>query len=295
MISKITKNVALIFLIQILVVLNVHAKFVLYEPKTRPITPAPLFVMIHGFSSSAQDIATITRFSKQADKEGFYVLYPESDEINEWMKGWAYYLPEEQAPGKGEANLIIEEIKKIIQHNPIDSQKIFLAGMSAGASLSSILVSCYPDMFQGVVFHSGTSYGLSSTWKEALIDLKAGPSYIRTANTACNPKDYKGKVMVFHGTNDELVNPKHFERYISDFLGGVQTESISMHEDSTHFAYEEKRFMRNGVSLGKAYLVDGMIHTWSGGTNDGKDKDNAPTKIGPDATALILNFFLHED
>lgn len=295
MILKIAKNLVLILLIQIFILINAEAKFVLYEPKIKPLTPAPLFVVIHGFSSSAQDIAAVTHFSERADKEGFYILYPDADEQNVWMKSWQYYLPEQQMPGKGEAYAVIEEIEKIKKNYPIDSHKIFAAGMSAGASLSSILVSCYPDEFQGVAFHSGTSYGLSSTWKEALIDLKAGPSYVRTANTACNPKDFKGKVMVFHGTNDDLVNLKHFDRLVADFLDGAQVDSKIIPEDRIRFPYEQRLFLKNGTTVGQGYIVNGMIHTWSGGTTDGKDKDNRPTKMGPDATDLILNFFLHEN
>lgn len=269
-----------------------EAKFVLHTPKLKLKQPVPLFVMLHGFSSSAEDIATISHLSERADQEGFYVLYPESEDPNIWTKCWQYFLPEQQIAGQGEASLIIQEVDRIKMNYPIDTNKVFLAGMSAGSSMASILTSCYPEMFKGVVFHSGTSYGLSSTWKEALIDLKAGPSSVRSANTACNPRDFKGRVMVFQGSHDDLVNSKHVDRYVSDYLDGTRTEEALIAETADRFSYLKKTFIENGNTRGETYFINGLIHTWSGGAKDGRDKDNNPTKMGPDATDLMLKFFL---
>lgn len=269
-----------------------EAKYILHAPLLKLNEPAPLFIMLHGFSSSAEDIAAITRLSERADQEGFYVLYPESEDPNIWTKCWQYFLPEQQIVGQGEASQIVQEIDRIKINYPIDANKIFVAGMSAGSSMASILTSCYPDVFAGVAFHSGTSYGLSSTWKEALIDLKTGPSYVRLANTACNPKDFKGKVMVFHGSNDDLVNSKHLDRYVYDYLNPTNTDDVTVPETTERFAYLKKTFMQDGKTRGETYFINGLIHAWSGGTKDGKDKENNPTKLGPDATDLMLKFFL---
>jgi poly(3-hydroxybutyrate) depolymerase len=64
-------------------------------------------------------------------------------------------------------------------------------------------------------------------------------------------------------------------------------------ENSTHFSYDQKNYFKENTLIAQGYSIDGIIHTWSGGTSDGKDKDNNPTKMGPDATELIINFFLH--
>jgi poly(hydroxyalkanoate) depolymerase family esterase len=269
-----------------------HAKFVLYVPKAKLQKPAPLFVVLHGFSSSATDIANITRFSQRAEQEGFFVLYPESEDPNIWSKCWQYFLPEQQIAGQGEGSMIIQEIDRIKANYSIDPNQVFLVGMSAGASLASILTSCYPNAFNGVAFHSGTSYGLSSTWKEALIDLKAGPSVVRMANTACNPKDFKGKVFVIQGSLDDLVNIKHFDRYANDYLSNFQNEAEIIEESPERFSYSKKAYLKNGKIFGESYFVNGLIHTWSGGAADGKDRDNNPTKKGPDATDLIIKFFM---
>jgi poly(hydroxyalkanoate) depolymerase family esterase len=279
-------------LIPILISLSAEAKFVLHEPNPLPDKLAPLFVVLHGFSSSAKDVANVTRFSEIADKEGFYVLYPESEDPNVFAKCWKYYLSDQQIPGHGEASLIIQEIERIKTNYPIDPSKVFLTGMSAGASMASILAACYPNSFQGVAFASGTSYGLSSRIDQALLDIKAGPSPVRPANDACNPADFKGKVMVFHGSKDELVNAKHFDRYIKDFLSNTKVASHNIPENWLHFPYSQQLFIRNKILVGQTYFVEGMIHTWSGGTTDGRDKNSNPTRMGPNATELILQFFL---
>ncbi|MEY4616705.1 MAG: hypothetical protein RJB66_1665 [Pseudomonadota bacterium] len=266
-----------------------EARFLFHEPLSKPAGLAPLFVVLHGYSSSPEDVAEITRFSEQADKNGFYVLYPEAQDPGVWSKCWEYYLPEQQTREGVEASDIVKEIKRLVKIYPIDSRKIFLAGMSAGASMSSILASCHPEVFRGVAFHSGTSYGLSSTWEQALIDLKAGPSIRRPTNSACRPSDFKGKVLVFHGTADKLVNGRHFDRYIADFVGNKKYVELKVPATTTQLGYRQRDYQNNKA---KTILVEGLIHAWSGGTLDGFDGNQQPSNRGPDATQIIIESFL---
>lgn len=284
-----------LFFAFVLMGLSAQARFVFHEPKVKLHDPAPLFVVLHGFASSAEDIAEITRFSQWADQQGFYVLYPEAEDPNVFTKCWKYFLREHQLPKQGEAYAIIQEIERLKTIYPIDSQRIFLSGMSAGSSMASILAACYPDYFQGAAFHSGTSYGLSSNADEALIDLKVGPSIYRMANSACNPSDFKGKVLIFHSNNDEIVNVRHFDRYKKDFIIDTQSKSEVISETDQTFGYVQETHWQKGVIQGKSFLMEGVIHTWSGGRKDGKDKNGQPTKMGPDATKIILDFFLTSD
>jgi poly(hydroxyalkanoate) depolymerase family esterase len=275
-------------LVGTILVAKANAKFVLHEPKVPVSGLAPLMVVLHGFSSSAKDVEQVTRFSEWADRKGFYVLYPEAQDPQVWTRSWTYYLPEHQSPHRGESKYIIDYVEEIIKTYAVDPRQVYLAGMSAGASMASILVSCYPDVFKGVAFHSGTSYGLSSTWKEALIDLKAGPAEWRSPNRTCNPGSFQGKIMIFHGTEDRVVNLKHLDRLANDFMGESSIEETIQAPTETRYGYSEITYPN---SRAKIFRVDGLIHTWSGGLNDGLNNDKKPGKFGPDATQKIVEFF----
>jgi poly(hydroxyalkanoate) depolymerase family esterase len=287
---KIVTKLALCLIIKNFIPTYAFAKYILHSPKNEISTTAPLIIVLHESTTSTQDFADITRLSDVADKEGFYVLYPQLDEL----RSWPYFLPEEQIPGQGKANFIIQDIEKIKMIYPINPNKVYLVGMGDGAAMASILAACYPNVFQGVAFHSGTSYGQISNWTEALKNLKNGPSpEFQQSNTACDTRDFKGKVLIFQGTKDEIVNFKHLERLSTDFLENTKMETLINNEDATHFSYTQRNFKKNEKIRGESYLIDGLGHTWSGGRNDGSDQKNNPTKIGPDATNIILNFFLN--
>jgi len=283
----------LFFGLIILFIGNAKGAYILHVPKNHGAARAPLFVVLHGFSSSAGDIEKISRFSEKADRDGFYVLYPEMSNVKDWTKCWRYFLPEEQTREGESSAALLADLRTVLSKNSIDPQQIYLVGMSAGASMASLLVSCHPEIFNGVALHSGTSYGLSSSWDQALLDLKMGPSHYRKINEACHPRDFKGKILIAHGSGDDLVNGRHFDRIIADFLPATLLETQKTNESGEHWGYVQTTYRRDKVIVGESFLIQGLLHVWSGGGNDGLDSDGKKTKLGPDMTENIIQFFLH--
>lgn len=124
----------------------------------------PMVVMLHGCTQNAEDFMELTKIKDEADKRGFIVLAPEKDlsltPPNNPLKCWAWYQgsSNERDPKRGDLKEIMDIVEKVRQENKVDPNKVFVAGFSAGAVMTSIMASCYPDVFKGAAIHAGIPY-----------------------------------------------------------------------------------------------------------------------------------------
>lgn len=252
---------------------------------SNPQPRAPLFVVIHGCLSNADDMEQISRFSEFGETNGFYVFYPEPT-LTDAKGCYEFYTQDSQKPGMGEANVIVNKVQDYLQQYDIDPNKVFIAGMSAGASIIPTLISCYPTVFHGAALHSGMAYGVSSTWQESIWVAQAGPMKTKPRNNFCNIGDYKGKVFLIQGTEDKIMNPKNFALLKKDYLTGLDITSEKVSATDSVYGYKRSYYSRNNEVVGQALKVYGMGHDWSG------SKPQCSLSLyGPDVTPMIIDFF----
>jgi poly(hydroxyalkanoate) depolymerase family esterase len=255
-----------------------------------PSGPKPrtaLFVALHGCLSHAEDSEQITRMSEFAEKHGFYVWYPEPSMGEDSRGCFNFYTTDSQRPGSGDGAQIVAQIEKLLKLYDIDKEKVFVIGMSGGASLVSLLTSCYPDVIKGAAIHSGMGYGLASDWQESLFIAQTGPLAFRERNTACTPSNYKGKLMLIHGSRDQIMNPRHYYALQNDYLAGITPTSNFVSPTLNRYGYIHESFYQGATLRGQGIYVIGMNHDWSGSS------PNIPlTPIGPDVSAMIVDYFL---
>ena len=102
----------------------------------------PLMVMLHGCGQNPDDFAKGTNMNILAEEENFLVLYPD---MNRHFKPsdmtgynpfgcWNWFFDNNQHRGKGHPKLIIDMINEVKDQYNIDSDKVYAAGLSAGAS-----------------------------------------------------------------------------------------------------------------------------------------------------------------
>lgn len=220
--------------------------------------PAPLVVVLHGCEQDADAIAASSRWNELAEKEGFLVLYPNQQWGRNPYNCWNWFLAVNQTAAAGEPAEIAGAVAAAKLVYPVDPDRVYVAGISAGAATAATMLSCYPDMFAAGGIHSGVSYGLAATPGEALDVMKNGPGS-RKNRGLCDPGSYKGSVFVIHGSSDPVIVPSNADRVAADFSGARASETI----------------------------VPGLGHAWSGGAPGlpASDPD------GPDATALMWSFF----
>ena len=134
-------------------------RFRLYRPPDVKLSERlPLVVMLHGCGQDANGFATSTRMNRIAMRERFLVLYPEQDRLVNPQGCWNWF---DTSSGRafGEAGLIMQAIDQVCQLHPVDSTRVAIAGLSAGASMAALLVTLHPGRFKAVVMHSGIAPG----------------------------------------------------------------------------------------------------------------------------------------
>ncbi|MBC7539976.1 MAG: PHB depolymerase family esterase [Bacteriovorax sp.] len=280
-----------------------------YIPKTLAKNKkAPVVVMIHGCQQDAAEFAAGTRITKWADKEQFIVLLPEQNIAWNPYKCWNWVLPVNNAR-TGETQVIIEMLDAVLEKYHGDKDKVFAAGMSSGASMVNILGNCYPERFKALGSHDGTQYYATATgldFADVVLYGAANAPWVAasygnecSAYTSGRPK--KMPIIIFHGMNGPLMSPAHaFQiesefKILNDYLDNGKRDTSYFLEKSVVFTPATTTYGYNKFTLVNKqheelivrYMINDLAHSWSGGDaslpyNDAK---------GPDATALIIDFF----
>lgn len=267
--------------------LNAYSKEKLFIP-SHPQPKAALFVSMHGCLSAAEDSESSTRFSELAERYGFYVYYPEPAMGPDSKGCFEFYTEESQKPGFGDAAVIVNKVQELLQRYDIDSERVFVSGMSGGASLVSVLTSCYPDVFSGAVIHSGMGYGLASTWQQSLLIAQIGPNPFYQRNTTCSPGSFHGKMFLIQGSRDQVMNPRHHTALKKDYFGGLTEKKNWIPPQINKYGYTVSQFLDSNKQVrGKAVYVWGMNHEWSGA-----DPINQINPRGPFVSQMIVDYFL---
>lgn len=182
-----------------------------YKPQNAK-TPAPLVVVLHGCTQDADEVARQSGWNKLADQHGFIVLYPEQIFINNMERCFNWFSSRDQKRDKGEPGSVMSMIRYMKNNFSIDTNRIYVTGLSAGGVLTTIMLSVYPEVFdKGAVF-AGGPYGAARNVFDAyfaMIGMKAkNQEEWKKCVTKQNPF-FKGdypELAIFHGKKDPVAN-----------------------------------------------------------------------------------------
>src|SRR5690606_17373960 len=122
----------------------------------------------------AADFAAGTAMNEQADRHGFAVLYPAQSKVANRSACWNWFLPRDQRAGRGEPAIIAAMAREVAERHEIASERLFVAGLSAGGAMAAILGTAYPDLFAAIGVHSGLRAGAAHDLESALAAMKRG-------------------------------------------------------------------------------------------------------------------------
>ena len=225
-----------------------------------------MVVMLHGCTQSADDMARGTRMNAAAAELGFLVLYPEQTVAAHPLKCWNWYAPAQYARGGGEASLLAGLIDSIARAQGVDTGRIALVGMSAGAAMAANMVAAYPERYSALAMHSGLP-ALSAIDAASALDamkngVTGGDSLGVRVIAAMGARARAIPVIALHGDADSVVAPANLEAVRRQWSN-----------------------VNRGAQPVEAHLFMGMGHVWSGGSARG-----SYTSPGPPATRLIVAF-----
>lgn len=263
----------------------------LYLPPTLASLPlgqtVPLVVMLHGCTQTPDDFAAGTGMNAAAREQGFVVLYPAQSNGANPGRCWNWFKHNHQKRGKGEPALLADMTRAVMANHPIDPQRVYVAGLSAGGAMAAILGDAYPDLFTAVGVHSGLATGAAHSAQSAFTAMQGGASLPPTAHPPMN----RPPTIVFHGDQDTTVHPVNGEQVVARPAGEGAGAQAPQHErgKSTNGREYTRRTWRDarGDTVAEHWVVHGAGHAWSGGHAAGSYTD----ATGPDATGEMLRFF----
>ncbi|TXK85202.1 PHB depolymerase family esterase [Paenibacillus sp. N3.4] len=271
-------------------------------------TAVPMIVMLHGCTQDPDQFAAGTQMNTLAESKKFIVIYPDQPSSANQNKCWNWYDPAHQSRGSGEPALIAGMVGQVKSQYTIDSNRIYMAGLSAGAAMSVIMGVTYPDLFAAINVSSGLEYKSATTLTAAnTAMMSGGPDPVAQGNAAYSAMGSNKRVVpviVFHGTSDYTVYPVNGNQVISQWAqtndmasDGIANKNINDQADSTqngtrsggrsYTVYSYKDSTTGSIVMQK-YAVTSMGHAWSGGSSSGSFTDPQ----GPNATQLSYDFFM---
>ena len=267
-------------------------------------TPRPVVVMLHGCTQSADDFAAGTQMNRLADEHGFFVVYPEQPQQANPSKCWNWFRRQDQMPDAGEPSLIAGITQEVAARHGADPNRIFVAGLSAGAAMAVVLGETYPGLFSGVGVHSGLPYGSAHDIPSAMAAMKGGRSGLprsrQSTGAAATARRKAAQVVptiVFHGDRDHTVQQSNAAAIVQQAQDAYRAHSsgAALHASTqTGVAAGGHRYSRTLLvdAQGRVHIeswtVHGAGHAWQGGHASGTYTD----VHGPDASAEMLRFFM---
>lgn len=145
-------------------------KYALYVPSSvadKPNRPVPLYVYLHGCNQNADDAAVGSRLEQLAEEKDLLVLFPQQTRPagstypltdGNGSGCWNWFLPDHQVRDKGEPAAIAGLTRDVMNRFAVNSKRVWLAGVSAGADMTTILGATYPDLYTAISPIAGCAY-----------------------------------------------------------------------------------------------------------------------------------------
>ncbi|MFC0401327.1 extracellular catalytic domain type 1 short-chain-length polyhydroxyalkanoate depolymerase [Paraburkholderia rhizosphaerae] len=275
-----------------------HLQYGLYLPAGKPQRGAPLVVMLHGCKQTIDEFAEGTRMNLLADRYGFAVVYPEQSKHAHAHRCWHWYDVSDNAGG-AEARAVVSLVDALVDEYGFDAERVYIAGLSAGAGLASLLVLRYPDRFAAVALHSGPAFGEAHSGITGMDVMRRGTRQdpVALVDRVADIDAYPGMpAIIVQGEGDRIVAPVNADQLASQFLRLNRLVDASGARKAGDMKEERKAavvtrdYVRGGRRVVRLCRVQGLGHAWSGGD------DAVPfhSSNGPDASSLLWEFFRYQ-
>jgi poly(hydroxyalkanoate) depolymerase family esterase len=296
----------------------------LYIPSGYHGQALPLVVMLHGCTQTPDDFAAGTRMNALAEEHACFVAYPAQDVSANPSKCWNWFTPGNQRRDEGEPSLIAGITRQIMSDYAVDPQRVYAAGLSAGAAEAAIMGVTYPDLYAAIGVHSGLACGAASDLPSAFAAMRRAEPVVadvlsslvsgadsdlisafaitpsgkpaRFEAPSSNAGAVQGQRMVptivFHGDQDNTVHARNADQVIAQSKTAAAMElhtKVERGQAPGGLAYSRTLHSdASGQAVLEQWVIHGAGHAWSGGSHAGSYTDPR----GPNASREMLRFFL---
>ncbi len=250
-----------------------------YLPTTAPASGAPLVVALHGCTQSANDYYTNSGWPKMADAYGFDMIFAEQpSSSNPIIECFDWGDTSNDSRGNGEAESLYQMIQYAETNWHVDTGRIYITGLSAGAGMTADMLADYPDVFAGGSIDSGPAaqcstsgiYNTNCTSGTTSHTAAQWGDLIRTSDSG-----YSGpwpRVAIWQGSSDTTVNPAELTYNMDGWtnvwgIGQTPSSTQSVAGGTTENIYDDA----NGKPAVETYSISGMGHGLA--VNPGSNSD----------------------
>ncbi|RWK69749.1 MAG: PHB depolymerase family esterase [Mesorhizobium sp.] len=240
----------------------------IYVPDDLP-EAAPLVVVLHGCTQTAAGYDHGSGWSQLADQESFALLFPEQQRANNANLCFNWFVPSDTKRNGGEALSIRQMIETMVLAHGLDRGRIFITGLSAGGAMTSAMLACYPEIFEGGAIIASLPYGSAKTVPEAFDRMRGHgmPSERQLQKALRDASPHQGpwpSISVWHGSADQTVASSNADAIVGQWRAvhgldhGLDARSTRSEMVDGH----SRRVWRNaqGQELIEEYRIAGMGH-----------------------------------
>jgi len=205
---------------------------------------------------------------------------------------WNWFLPAQQRRSGSEPAAILALVEEISTRFPVDRERVFVLGLSAGGAMAAILAEQAPDIFAGVGIMAGVALHAAVDAESAfstmagIAEAEFGTLVARSA-VRKRREHARLRAILWTGEDDKTVAPINTEvlaRQFATLIGVSGPQEI----DSNEKFERELWFDASRTLRVEARRIKGFGHAWSGGSLRGSFTDPS----GPDASREMIRFFL---
>lgn len=259
-------------------------RYHLYRPPgVRRSERLPLMVMLHGCGQDGGALAASSKMNQIAARKRFLVLYPEQERLSNAQACWNWY-DTRSGRAQREASSIDAVIDQVCQLQPIDTNRIVLTGLSAGASMAALLAVHRPERFRVLAMHSGIATGLAHSSVTAIMAMRG-----RKLAVAPLPVGMKlPALLVIQGSKDHIVASVNGVLVAQQWANqaGAKAGRPRSVQRGARYPATVTDYRAKGQLVVTFCEVNGLDHAWSGGTAGHAYSDPQ----GPDASGMIWAF-----
>lgn len=190
------------------------------------------------------------------------------------------------------------------KYENIDPAKVFVAGLSAGGALSTLMAATYPDIYSAIGVSSGLEFRAASTVQDAFIAMSfGGPNPIEQGKHAFIEMGDRARAIrtfVVHGDSDRTVAPINGDQVahsvaIMNSLAEIpgllpQPTNSTQSKVPSGYEYDIHDYVHKDTVYIRHVVVKGMSHAWSGGSHGAPYTDPS----GPNVTIMMVKFWLEK-
>lgn len=272
----------------------------LYVPSSYTDVAMPLVVMLHGCKQNPDDFAAGTQMNRLAEERGFLVAYPAQTALANGSNCWNWFERSQQSREGAEPTILVGIVADITAAYAVQSDQVFVAGLSAGAAMAVILGRTHPEVFAGVAAHSGLPLGAAHDVASAFAAMGGRPVAGAAHDDAPGGRNAPTpRTMVLHGSADTTVKASNGAAIVAQAVASFEAGAGPLQQLTRQSGGRGATRARSaqvavwadesGVPLVEHWLVQDGAHAWFGGDSSGSYTDAA----GPDASAEIVRFFMH--